>query len=92
MGITAYALTNQLLTAVPLLAYSTLGTSAVAGAIDAVHSIGGAAGNTMVGVLLAAGGWTIVFAAWTVLPLIAIGFVGLAMRNRQAVRTEELAE
>ncbi len=92
MGITAYALTNQLLTVVPLLAYATLGTSAVAGAIDAVHSIGGAAGNTMVGFLLAAGGWPLVFAAWTVLPLIAIGFVGLAMRNRQAELTEELAE
>ena len=83
MGITAYALTNQLLTAVPLLAYSDLGTSTVAGAIDAAHSIGGAAGNTMVGVLLTAGGWPLVFGIWTVLPLIAIGFVSLAMRNRQ---------
>jgi sugar phosphate permease len=83
MGITSYALTNQLLTTVPLLAYPHLGTSAVAGAMDAVHSIGGAFGNTLVGVLLAYGKWPLVFGAWTVLPLIAIGFVSFAMRNKQ---------
>ncbi len=92
MGVTAYALTNQLLTAVPLLAYAQLGTSTVAGAIDAVHSIGGAAGNTMVGFLLTGGRWPLVFAVWTLLPLIAIGFVGLAMRNRQVSLNKELAK
>jgi sugar phosphate permease len=92
MGVTTYALTNQLLTAVPLLAYAHLGTSTVAGAVDAVHSIGGAAGNTMVGFLLTAGGWPLVFGVWTLLPLVAIGIVSLVMRNRQVSPHEELAK
>ncbi len=85
MGITSYALTNVLLTAVPLITYAHLGTSMVAGVLDATHSVGGAIGGTVVGFMIARGGWTWVFLLWTVLPLIAIGFVS-AVRYRQFVQ------
>lgn len=71
LGITAYALTNMLLTAVPLL-YAHLGTSLVAGVMDATHSIGGAIGSTLVGVLLTNGDWSLVFGMWLLLPLLAM--------------------
>lgn len=80
MGITSYALTNILLTAIPLTTRSHFGTSVVAGLMDATHSIGGAIGSTMVGVLLAHGNWSLVFGMWTVLPLIALGIMVLAAR------------
>jgi OPA family glycerol-3-phosphate transporter-like MFS transporter len=85
MGITSYALTNILLTAIPLTAYLHYGTSMVAGIMDATHSIGGAIGSTLVGLLLARGDWPLVFGAWTVLPLLALAILSIAMR-RQAVR------
>ncbi len=82
MGITSYALTNILLTAIPLTTRSQFGTSVVAGLMDATHSIGGAMGSTMVGLLLARGSWSLVFAMWTVLPLIALGIMVLAVRHQ----------
>jgi sugar phosphate permease len=89
MGITSYALTNMLLTAVPLTAPAHLGTSVVAGLVDAVHSIGGAIGSTMVGVLLARGDWTLVFGVWTLLPLIIVGIVMIAIRQQVFQRLDE---
>jgi hypothetical protein len=86
MGITSYALTNLLLTAIPLTADAHYGTSMVAGIMDATHSIGGAIGSTMVGLLLARGDWALVFGAWTLLPLLALTIVGVAIRH-QTVRT-----
>jgi sugar phosphate permease len=80
MGITSYALTNILLTAIPLTTNSHFGTSVVAGLMDATHSIGGAIGSTMVGLLLARGSWSLVFGMWTILPLIAVGMIALAAR------------
>lgn len=80
MGITSYALTNILLTAIPLTGHARFGTSMVAGLMDATHSIGGAIGSTMVGLLLARGGWQLVFGMWTALPLVALGVIIVAMR------------
>ena len=91
MGITSYALTNTLLTAIPLTAFSHLGTSIVAGMMDATHSIGGAIGSTMVGLLLARGDWSLVFGVWALLPLLALGVIGIAIRY-QAVRRIEQKE
>ncbi|MBL8134099.1 MAG: MFS transporter [Anaerolineae bacterium] len=85
MGVTSYALTNLLLTAVPLL-YAHLGTSRVAGIMDATHSIGGALGSTLVGLLLVHGGWSGVYGAWVVLPLIAILFVAAGSRGIKLLR------
>ncbi|MBK8023890.1 MAG: MFS transporter [Chloroflexi bacterium] len=85
MGITSYALTNLLLTAVPLL-YAHLGTSRVAGIMDATHSVGGALGSTLVGILLGRGGWSLVFGAWVALPLIAILFVAAGSRSIKLLR------
>lgn len=85
MGITSYALTNMLLTAVPLL-YAHMGTSLVAGFMDAVHSIGGAIGSTMVGPLLVQGGWPMVFVAWLILPLAAVVVVLAGSRSGQLKR------
>ncbi len=85
MGITSYALTNILLTAIPLTAYAHFGTSMVAGIMDATHSIGGAIGSTLVGLLLARGDWPFVFGAWTLLPLLALAILSIAIRH-QAVR------
>jgi len=85
MGITSYALTNVLLTAIPLTAYAHLGTSIVAGMMDATHSIGGAIGSTMVGLLLARGSWPLVFGVWTLLPLLALSTISVAIRH-QAVQ------
>lgn len=89
MGITSYALTNILLTAVPLLSYAHLGTSMVAGVIDATHSVGGAVGSALVGLLLTRGGWNLVFVVWTLLPLVAIGFVA-TVRYRQFAQLPRL--
>lgn len=89
MGITSYGLSNVLLTAVPLTAYPHLGTSLVAGLIDACHSIGGAIGSTMVGLLLAQGDWSLVFGMWTLLPLIALGILSLVIRNRTVADQKE---
>jgi hypothetical protein len=50
--------------------------------VDATHSVGGAVGGIMVGLLLAQGGWPLVFLAWTLLPLIAIGFIGAVRYQR----------
>jgi predicted MFS family arabinose efflux permease len=86
MGITSYALTNLLLTAVPLL-YAHLGTSLVAGLMDAVHSIGGAIGSTLVGVLLGQGGWSLVFGAWLLLPLLAMVVIFLVSPADKLKRT-----
>ncbi len=86
MGITSYALTNLLLTAVPLL-YAHLGTSQVAGVMDATHSIGGAVGSTLVGVLLAQGGWSLVFTAWLILPVVAIALIAVGSRRIQVSQT-----
>ncbi|MFN8452577.1 MAG: MFS transporter [Anaerolineae bacterium] len=80
MGITSYALTNILLTAIPLTSHAHFGTSMVAGLMDATHSIGGAIGSTMVGLLLARGGWQLVFGMWTALPLIALSVIIAAAR------------
>ncbi len=91
MGITSYALTNVLLTAVPLTTFSRLGTSKVAGMMDATHSIGGAIGSTAVGLLLARGGWPLVFAMWIVLPIAAVGMITVAVRS-QSVRPVETPE
>ncbi len=91
MGITSYALTNILLTAIPLTAFSHLGTSIVAGMMDATHSIGGAIGSTMVGLLLARGDWSLVFGVWSLLPLFALALIGFAIRY-QAVRRMEQKE
>jgi predicted MFS family arabinose efflux permease len=87
LGVTAYALTNMLLSAVPLL-YAHLGTSQVAGLMDATHSVGGALGSTLVGVLLAQGGWSLVFAAWLLLPLLGVAFVSLGLRVLAAPRAQ----
>ncbi len=86
MGITSYALTNLLLTAVPLL-YAHLGTSQVAGVMDATHSIGGAVGSTFVGVLLAQGGWSLVFTAWLILPLVAIALIAVGSHRIKVSQT-----
>jgi OPA family glycerol-3-phosphate transporter-like MFS transporter len=88
MGITSYALTNVLVTAIPLTAYSHLGTSIVAGIMDATHSIGGAIGSTMVGLLLARGDWPLVFGAWTLLPLLALAVISVAIRQQAVGRTD----
>ncbi len=86
MGVTSYALTNLLLTAVPLL-YAHLGTSKVAGVMDATHSIGGAVGSTLVGILLSQGGWSLVFSAWLILPLIAVVFIAVGSRRVKVPQT-----
>lgn len=86
LGVTAYALTNMLLSAVPLL-YAHLGTSQVAGLMDATHSIGGALGSSLVGLLLGQGGWPLVFAAWLMLPLVGVLFVSLGLRGAVASST-----
>ncbi len=94
MGITSYALTNILLTAIPLTSHAHFGTSIVAGLMDATHSIGGAIGSTMVGLLLTRGGWGLVFGVWTLLPLIAVGVILLAVRQqtiRQLNQKEDFA-
>lgn len=91
LGVTAYALTNMLLSAVPLL-YAHLGTSQVAGLMDATHSIGGALGSTLVGVLLGQGGWPLVFMAWLVLPLIGVAFVSMGLRTAVATPPPQQAE
>jgi hypothetical protein len=91
MGVTSYALTNILLTAIPLMSYAQFGTSVVAGIMDATHSIGGAIGSTLVGLLLARGDWPLVFGAWTVLPLLAVAIIGGTIRQ-QAVRTRDAKE
>lgn len=89
MGITSYALTNILLTAIPLTSHAHFGTSIVAGLMDATHSIGGAIGSTVVGLLLARGGWQLVFGMWTVLPLIALGVIVIAVRYNTAHRLSQ---
>jgi OPA family glycerol-3-phosphate transporter-like MFS transporter len=86
MGITSYALTNILLTAIPLTAFSHLGTSVVAGIMDATHSIGGAIGSTMVGLLLARGDWSLVFGVWALLSLLALAIISFAIRYQAARR------
>jgi predicted MFS family arabinose efflux permease len=91
LGVTAYALTNMLLSAVPLL-YAHLGTSQVAGLMDATHSIGGALGSTLVGLLLGQGGWSLVFTAWLLLPLVGVAFVSLGLRTAVATRTRQQTE
>ncbi len=85
MGITSYALTNMLLSAVPLL-YSHLGTSMIAGLMDSTHSIGGALGSMMVGILLPMG-WSSVFLLWLLLPLLAIVLVIATSPDRQQMHT-----
>jgi sugar phosphate permease len=85
MGITSYALTNMLLSAVPLL-YSHLGTSMIAGLMDSTHSIGGALGSLMVGILLPMG-WSSVFLMWLLLPLLAIVLVIATSPDRRQMRT-----
>ena len=82
MGISSYALTNVLLAAVPLTSHATLSTSVVAGMMDATHSIGGAIGSTLVGVMLVAGEWPLVFFVWTFLPILVIGILVTTMRGR----------
>jgi predicted MFS family arabinose efflux permease len=89
MGITSYALTNILLTAIPLTSHAHFGTSTVAGLMDATHSIGGAIGSTMVGLLLARGSWLMVFGVWTLLPIIALGVIALAMRYQAIHRLSQ---
>jgi len=86
MGVTSYALTNVLLTAVPLTIYAHLGTSVVAGLMDATHSLGGAVGSTLVGLLLLWGSWPLVFIVWTLLPLIAAVVISLVLRRAAAQR------
>lgn len=81
MGVTSYALTNVLLTAVPLTIYAHLGTSIVAGLMDATHSLGGAVGSTLVGLLLLWGNWPMVFIVWTLLPLVAALVISLVLRR-----------
>jgi OPA family glycerol-3-phosphate transporter-like MFS transporter len=86
MGATGYALTNTVLTAVPLTAQGGLPTSMIAGLMDAFHSIGGAAGSTLVGLLLAYGDWSLVFGMWTLMPLLALAVLAAAIRYRSASR------
>ena len=89
MGISSYALTNVLLTAVPLTAHSNPGTSVVAGMMDATHSIGGAIGSTMVGVLLVLGAWPLVFFVWTLLPVVVVGILGTTIRLQTGTNESE---
>jgi OPA family glycerol-3-phosphate transporter-like MFS transporter len=72
MGITSYALTNLVLTAVPLMALAQFGTSFIAGLTDALHSIGGAVGSLVTGLVIARGDWSLTFTLWALLPLAAI--------------------
>jgi sugar phosphate permease len=88
MGISSYALTNILLAAVPLTADATLGTSLVAGIMDSTHSIGGAIGSTMVGLLLVWGEWPLVFLVWTLLPILVVLLIGARIRRRAAAQLD----
>lgn len=90
MGITSYALTNMLLSAVPLL-YAHLGTSLVAGLMDATHSIGGAIGSLFVGILLQQAGWSMVFGMWLVLPLAAILLIAIASQRESMMQRSKAA-
>jgi sugar phosphate permease len=92
MGISSYALTNVLLTAVPLAADAHLGTSVVAGMMDATHSIGGAIGSTMVGLLLVNGGWSLVFGVWTALALAALGVTSFVIQRKTVQRADQREE
>lgn len=87
MGITSYALTNVVLTTVPLTTHAQAGTSAVAGMMDATHSIGGALGSILVGVLLDWGGWGLVFGVWALLPLVT-AYVLYAGRSERLQQTD----
>jgi sugar phosphate permease len=88
MGVTSYALTNVILTAIPLTVGAHLGTSMVAGTMDAVHSVGSAVGSTMVGLLLARGGWPLVFSVWLTLPLITVIVIGTVVRYQMRHRID----
>jgi sugar phosphate permease len=88
MGAIGFALTNTVLTAVPLTAHGHFSTSIVAGLMDAMHGIGGAVGSTLVGLLRARGDWSLVFSVWTLMPLLALAILAAAIRHQAVHRLE----